>query len=90
MSRARKSSLRIVAAEAPRMSLISADAMNDLDMKLAQIRAITDLIQTADTDGLFEHTIENAAYTVGVLVDECETLLGSRKLAQVPADELQP
>ena len=85
-----KSALKVVQTpKAPRMSLVSSDAMNDVDMKLAQIRAITDLIQTADKDVLFEHTIENAAYTVSLLIDECEKLVGDRTLAEVPAGELQ-
>jgi hypothetical protein len=85
-----KSPLRVVAKpEAPSMSLVSWEAMNDLDMKLAQIRAITDLIQTADADSLYENTIELAAYSVGLLVDECQELVKDRTLTDMAANGVQ-
>jgi hypothetical protein len=85
-----KNPLRIVATpEAASMSLVSWEAMNELDMKLAQIRAITDLIQTADADSLYENTIELAAYSVGLLVDECQELVKYRTLTDMAANGVQ-
>lgn len=91
MSRTRRSArLRAVpTSAAPRDCLVSSDAMNDADLKLSQIRAIADLIGTADAEMLYDDTIALATHTICDLVTETTALIGNRKPANA-ADQVQP
>ena len=81
MSRS-KAPLRAVPETAPEEVTLSGDAMDDLDIKLTQIRAIADLVGMVYPDSLLKHTVQTATFCITELVEQCEKLVADRKLVQ--------
>ena len=59
---------------------LTMDTMNDVNLKLEFIKAITDLMGAASDSDLLTHTQETAACAVCEMVDAVKAMLSSRRI----------